>query len=50
MKCAELVAIRIAHICQMDGAVFALTQAWRFFDRSTPIRNGYVMELLHLLR
>ena len=49
MKCTKLVAVRVAYICQVHGTEFAFTQAWRFFNRSTPMRNGCVMELLHLL-
>ena len=49
MEGTKLVAVRVAYISQVHGAEFAFTEAWRFFNRSTPVRNGRVMELLHLL-
>jgi hypothetical protein len=49
MKCTKLVAVWVSHICQVQGTEFAFTQAWRFFNRSTSMSNGCVMELLHLL-
>ena len=49
MKRTKLVTVWVAHICQVHGTEFAFTQAWWFFNRSTPIGNGCVMELLYLL-
>lgn len=47
---AELVAVRVAYVCQVHGAQIAFTQARRVFDRHPAVRDSHVVELLHLLR
>ena len=46
----ELVAVRITHIGQMQGAQLALAEPRRILDRRAPVGNRRVMELPHLLR
>jgi hypothetical protein len=48
MNRTKLVAVWVAHICQVHRTEFAFTQAWWLFDRGAPMGNSCVMELLNL--
>src|SRR5512133_2292649 len=50
MQGAELVAVRVAYIRQVQRAQLAFTQARRLFDGNSAIRDRSVVELAHLFR
>jgi hypothetical protein len=50
MDGAQLVAIRVSHIGQVQRAQAAGAWARRVLDRHASVRHGHIMEALHLLR
>src|SRR5512140_1294477 len=47
---AELVAVRISHVSQVQGTQLAITQTRRVLDRRTALRDRRVVELTDLFR
>jgi len=50
MNGAQLVAIRISHISQVQSPHATLPKTRRLFNRRAAIRYGCVVELVHLFR